>query len=778
MNKLIYLFLVIVIPASAQKADYKTADKFSEWNLRNIIGSLSVVPHSGETGAAFWYDYEISGRKEYYYVDPVRKIHEKLFDLQSLATMIKEQLGITLEKARPSDIVFSEDGKALKISVDTFWFKLDLKSKVLKQLFAPKKRNYNTSNTWVGPGSDDGKFAAFVSNHNVYLLDLQTGDTTQLTFDGEEKYSFEGVDDKIAEGSMNPHITWFAGKNKFYIVRSDYRKVSSLTLTSSLNPRAKPETFIFYMPGDKNVPQHELFIFDAETKSALKVPVEKWKDQTLKIIDDGRDGFCERLYFIRKKRTCDELELCKINPSDGSVKILFNEVCKPYFNNELYHLSILNEGRDILWHSERTGYGHYYHYDGEGNFKNAITSGEWVAGEIEFIDEAKREIYFYGYGQVKGENPYYARLNRASLDGKFEVRCLTPEMATHSISFVGPDKKYFVDNYSRADLEPVSVVRDLKGKVILKLKSPDLVKLYELGWQKPEPIHVKAADGETDLYGFMWKPYKMEPGRKYPIISHVYPGPTSEDMSLSFNPAELNTALAQVGFIVVNFGHRGGSPLRDAKYHKYGYGNLRDYPLADDKYGLEQLAEQYDFIDLSRVGIYGHSGGGLMSTSAICTYPSFYKAAVSSSGNHDSNTFNLWWGETHHGVKEVHKQVERKIKNPVNGLDSVYTEDVISFESKIPTNMELAKRLEGHLLLITGDADQTVNPSNTMRMADALVKAGKKFDLWVYPGQRHAYMTYYRDLYIRQLWFHFGKHLLGDYSSEAFVNMKDYKKGN
>lgn len=778
MNKLMYLLWAIIFPVSAftQKADYKTADKFAEWNLRELVGSTSVNPHCGESGCAFWYDYKTTRGTDYYYANPVRKIHEKLFDEKSLGEMIQKQLGISLERTRPDDLFLVEDKGILKISIDTFWFELNLKTKLLKQLFASKVKKDSYQKEWFGDVSPDGKFVAFVHNHNVYLIDCQTKDTTQLTFDGEEKYSFEGTDDKIADGSMRPHIEWFAGMNKFYIVRSDFRKVSSLVVTNSLKPREKPDEFVFYMPGDKYVPQHELFIFDAETKSSRKIAVDKWKDQTLKIIKDGDGNKCERLYFIRKKRTCDELELCKVNPEDGSIKVLFNEVCKPYFNNELYHLSILNDGKDILWHSERTGFGHYYHYDGEGNFKNVITEGEWVAGEIVSIDEKKREIYFYGYGQVQGENPYYARLNKASLDAKFKTRCLTPEMATHSISFLGKDRKYFVDNYSRGDLEPVSVVRDMNGKIVLRLASPDLSKLYEYGWQKPEPIHVKAADGVTDLYGFMWKPFHMEPGRKYPIISHVYPGPTSEDMMLTFHPSAPNTALAQVGFVVVNFGHRGGSPLRDAQYHTYGYGNLRDYPLADDKYGLEQLGAQYSFIDLSKVGIFGHSGGGFMSTAAICTYPDFYTAAVSSFGNHDSNTFNLWWGETHHGVKEIHKQVERKVKKRDSGQDSVYMEDVVSFQSKIPTNMELARRLEGHLLLITGDADRTVNASNTMRMADALVKAGKKFDLWVYPGQKHGYMSYYRDLYIRQLWFHFGKHLLGDYSSEKFVNMKDYKK--
>lgn len=211
------------------------------------------------------------------------------------------------------------------------------------------------------------------------------------------------------------------------------------------------------------------------------------------------------------------------------------------------------------------------------------------------------------------------------------MKLLTPEQATHKVHFL-TGGRYFVDNYSRADMAPRSVLRNTDGKVVLELASPDLSRLYETGWKMPEMFTVKAADNVTDLYGYMWKPADFDSTRQYPIISYVYPGPQTEAIPLEFSVVTgfNNAALAQVGFIVVTFGHRGGSPLRDRWYHTYGYGNLRDYPLEDDKYGIEQLADRYSFIDGSRVGIFGHSGGGFMSTAAICTYPDFYRAAVSS----------------------------------------------------------------------------------------------------------------------------------------------------
>ncbi|MFA7410056.1 MAG: prolyl oligopeptidase family serine peptidase, partial [Bacteroidales bacterium] len=306
---------------------------------------------------------------------------------------------------------------------------------------------------------------------------------------------------------------------------------------------------------------------------------------------------------------------------------------------------------------------------------------------------------------------------------------------------------------------------------------------------------VKAVDGVTDLYGIMWKPLKMEEGRKYPIISHVYPGPQVESFSLPWSTTgRYNMALAQLGFVTVSMGHRGGSPMRDKYYHTYGYDNLRDYAIPDDKYALEQLADRYDFIDITKVGIYGHSGGGFMSTAAILTMPDFYDVAVSSAGNHDNNIYNLWWGETHHGVKEVVKTVrKKKDNNKKNGEDKKeeikekieegmpwYEEDsvkkeeekTIRYEAKIPKNQELAKNLKGHLLLVHGDIDNNVHPGNSIRVADALITAGKRFDLMLMPGQRHGFGKYSK-YFERMMWYYFAEHLLGDYRNNVEIYLPE-----
>ena len=279
----------------------------------------------------------------------------------------------------------------------------------------------------------------------------------------------------------------------------------------------------------------------------------------------------------------------------------------------------------------------------------------------------------------------------------------------------------------------------------MELEKTDLSAMNEAGFKFPEPFKVKADDGVTDLYGVMYKPFDFDEKKKYPIIAYVYPGPQTESVTKTFTPRSPNIALAQMGFIVIEVGNRGGNPNRSKWYHTYGYGNLRDYGLADKKTAIEQLALRHPYIDADRVGIYGHSGGGFMSTAAMLVYPEFFKVAVSTSGNHENNIYNRWWSEKHHGVKELEDK-----------------EGKVRFEYDIAKNSEIAKNLKGHLMLATGDMDDNVHMANTLRMVDALIKANKRFDLMILPGKRHAYGNAANYMF----WLradYFAKHLLGDF---------------
>ncbi len=661
----------------------------------------------------------------------------------------------------------------------TFEYELATGKLTLLKDYQPKPKRPR----WASVSPDE-KWVVFARNHNLFMMDAEnyakalkkaddkTIQEIQLTTDGEEYYSFARrltdeekrelqKEEKDRKDYRVPAISliWSKDSKKFACIRQDERKVGDLWVINSLaNPRPTLETYKYGMPGEENQPQPEILVFDIASKGRVKVKAEKFKDPTYNIFMAPRraremaeeepppaqwvSDTADKLYFGRQTRDLHGYEVCVADTTTGEVKVLIEERLNTYV--EYKPLYLVAGGREMIWWSERDGWGHYYLYDGEGKLKNQITSGEYNCQSIEGVDEKARVLYFMACGREKGEDPYYTHLYRVNLDGT-GLRLLTPGNFNHSVA-AHDAQKYFITNFSRVDVAPKSELIDANGNRLLELETTDVSKLQEAGFKFPETFTVKAADGITDLYGVMYKPFDFDPNKKYPIIAYVYPGPQTESVSKTFSPRNQNVALAQLGFIVIEVGNRGGSPMRSKWYHNYGYGNLRDYGLADKKYAIEQLAARYPFIDINRVGIYGHSGGGFMTAAALLVYPDFFKVGVSSSGNHENNIYNRWWSEKHHGVKEV-----------------VDKDGKVKFEYSIEKNSEIAKNLKGRLLLATGDIDNNVHPANTLRLAAALIKAGKRFDFFIFPGQRHGFGD------MNDYWFwiradYFAKHLLGDFS--------------
>ncbi|HMD34946.1 MAG TPA: DPP IV N-terminal domain-containing protein [Vicinamibacterales bacterium] len=668
--------------------------------------------------------------------------------------------------------------------------------------------------------SPDGKTVVFARNHNLFMMDAdgfalaqkkaddpQTGrgagaageiKEVQLTTDGEENYSYarsqqqlqqeqeqqqqqqqeEGGGQQQTEDQTTAdknartptiQIIWSKDSRKLAFVRRDQRKVADLWVIDSLAlPRPKLETYRYAMPGEANVTQYEIATIDIASQKLTKVKADKFKDQTLQIatapvsprFQGGRGGggqgggqqnpdapppmwlsdTSDQLYLTRQSRDLHKVDVLVASPDSGDARVLLEERLNTYIETKPLRLS--NGGKDLLFWSERTGWGHYYVYDAQsGALKNALTSGEYVTTNVEVVDDKLRVAYVSAVGREAGEDPYYPHLYRVGYDGA-TIKLLNPGDASHDAR-LSESARYFVDNASRIDGEPAAFLYDTLGATVAKLDAPDLSALKDAGFKFPEPFKVKADDGVTDLYGVMYKPFDFDASKKYPIILYVYPGPQTESVTKTFNPREQSQALAQFGFIVVEVGNRGGNPLRSKWYHNYGYGNLRDYGLADKKAAVEQLARRYGYLDLDRVGIWGHSGGGFMSTAAMLVFPDFFKVAVSESGNHENNIYNNTWSEKNHGIKEVTDK-----------------DGNVSFEYSIEKNSELAKNLKGHLLLSTGEIDNNVHPANTMRLADALIKANKRFDMLVIPGVRHGYGD--RSAYFN--WVradYFCRHLLG-----------------
>jgi len=675
--------------------------------------------------------------------------------------------------------------------------------------------------------SPDSSMFAFARNHNLFVVKTATRDTIQLTQDGAKNYSF-GARDTAQErmqqelqqqqqqqddnqddqgggrqgggGQVNrdprvrANVTWAPDSKGFVVTRGDSRKVGDLFLVNNVaNPRPTLMTYSYGMAGEQNVTQEELYVYKAGDTKLTPVNIKKWKDQRLYDIH-WNGGTATKLRMVRRDRTQRHFELIEIDvPTQAITPILREDIENN--SSERQNVRYVSKGGDFIWWSERSGWGHYYLYDNAGKLKRPLTTGAWRAERIVELDSTKGVMFVAGVGREAGENPYYTHTYRVNLDGT-GFALLDPGEATHN-SALSPNKKWIVDNGSRIDMVPKAVLRDATGKVVMDLETMDVTRLVELGWKPPMRFVTKAADGTTDIYGNMWRPFDFDSTKKYPIIANVYPGPQTESITFPFAPTAVPQQLAQLGFIVIQIGNRGGSPQRSQEYQGFSYFNLRDYALADKKAGIEQLAARYKWIDIDKVGIYGHSGGGFLTAAAMMLppYNEFFKVGVSESGNHDNNIYNQNWSEQYHGLKIVAKAgtargnvvqagaastdgdqnsgASNATGNarggrvvPRNNGDfdgSIAADDSTNqYWLRVPTTVELAPNLKGRLLLETGDMDNNVHPANTIRMVEALIKANKRFDLMILPGKPHGYgdMVPYTN---RLMFEYFSEHLLGDY---------------
>ena len=568
----------------------------------------------------------------------------------------------------------------------------------------------------------DSAFTMLGDRYNLHIRNNKTGEVRQLTFDGREYASYCGRNVKDTLRERNASGFW-KGHSYFCMVYDD-TDVQYLNIVHQMEKPVRLEQKKMPLPNGNGIRRYRLFWYNADTRESRMLPITPHRDYFVQM-DFDRQG--EDQFFLRRSRSVDTLELCRINPVTGAVSVVVSEVCKPHVNVNMFKYHLLDHGRQVLWWSDRTGRGNYYLYDGQtGKLLNRVTQGDrLVAGRIDKIDTLRREIIFLGYGQ-EGGDPHYTYYYKVKLNGKNQ-QLLTYGNGEHSLQY-SKDGRWAIDQYSRMDMPPVfNVVSIDHPKQHYEFFRSDESEYIKAGWVKPTLVNVKAADGVTDLYGVMYLPSTLQP--KLPIISNVYPGPQDDQIPRSFTVDENgNQSLAELGFVVINVQPRGSSPLREKDFYCYGYGNLRDYPVADDRHTIETLARQYSFIDTTRVGIYGHSGGGFETVTAMLTYPDFYKVGVAASGNYDNNAYIQWWAETYQG-----------------------------YGKEIPTPMELAKNLKGRLLLMTGEVDENVPVASTIRMADALQKAGKRFDMMLFPEQGHGlYGAYYQN----QIRYYFMEHLM------------------
>jgi dipeptidyl-peptidase-4 len=745
----VFMFVLLVIalpsPSAAQgtRQDYERAEKFLPQNIGKLVFKIGVTPEWIGDGAKFWYLNKARAGKEFILADCAKGEKKPAFDHARLAEALSKATGEAYEAGLlPFDeIEFVDDGKAIEFGIGKGTWRCDLSSYECVQKESLKCGEYESL-------SPDGRFVAFTRDYNLFIRSVESGEEKALTFDGSKDYYYAvpvpSADDIVRQGTEEVEqrviAYWSPDSRYLYTYRIDARSAKKLFLIQAVPPdggvRPKLFTFAYPLPGEITIPYGEPIIFDLQEWTRKDIsgirrpilyygepwPVPQWLDS-------------RRLVFVEAERGWGKITLFEVDAATGAMRTILEEtsdtVVDPGASSEYFFKS----GRELVMSSERDGWNHLYLFDLEtGALKNQITKGEWVVHYVLGVDEEKRQVYFVAGGREPGRDPYLRHLYRINLDGS-GLTLLTPEAADHSV-YLSPDCKYFVDSYSTVDTAPVSVLRSCKdGSVTLALETADIELLLAEGWRRPEPFKVKARDGKTDIYGVIYRPANFDPSRKYPVIDNIYTGPHYVMAPKSF-PAMLTRqaqSTAELGFIVINIDGL-GTAKRSKEFHNYSYLNLADGGIPDHIAGMKQLAERYPYMDLERVGIFGYSAGGYDTAHAIFAHGDFYKVAVAASGNYDHRMDKAWWNELWMDYPVRQHYIEESC-------------------------LTIAHQLQGKLFLAHGELDENVNPYNTIRLVDALIKANKDFDLLIVPNKNH----YLDDnpYFVRKRWDFFVRHLLG-----------------
>ncbi len=669
-------------------SDYEKAESFMSYNTARYIDHANVQPNWLEDDK-FWYSTKTNGTEQTFLVDPAKKTKTPATDFKT-GEMPSRRMGGRNEVLSP-----------------------------------------------------DGKKAILIKDYNLFVRDVATNKLTQLTTDGIKDYGY-ATDNAGWRHSDAPILRWSPDSKKIATFQQDQRNSKDMYLVTTNVGAPVLKAWKYPLPGDKQIATIRRVIIDVENPKviSLNIPADPHRatlsddissSGTFDDIDWKADG--SEVAFLSTSRDHKNEKFRIANATTGAVREVFEETVKTQYESGQGAINwrYLPASKEIIWYSERDNWGHLYLYDsGNGKLKNQITKGDFVVTRLVKVDEKARTLYFFANGREKG-NPYFSYLYKIGFDGK-NLSLLTPETGNHQVVF-SPSFKYFVDSYSQPDVPPVTVLRSIDGKLVSTLEKTDVSRLAATGWKAPTPVSVKAKDGKTDIYGLVFTPTKMDPSRKYPVIDYIYPGPQGGSVgSWSFAASRGdNQALAELGFIVVVI-EGTSNPDRSKSFHDMSYGNMAENTLPDQIAAIRQLSAKYP-IDTTKVGIWGHSGGGFATAAAMFRYPDFFKVGISESGNHDNRNYEDDWGERYNGLVE-------------------------NSDYEAQANQNYAKNLKGKLMLVHGLMDDNVPPYNTLLVVEALEKANKSFDLVIFPNSAHGYGTY-SPYMMRRRWDYFVQNLLG-----------------
>lgn len=740
--------------------DYAAAEKFMSYNV-NPLAYKGVVKAQWLDDGRFWFrDVDEQGIR-YVLVDPAKGTRAAAFDQVKLAAALNAaSKGAIKDDAKHlalSELALADGGTSLEFTVSGSDYRCELHADadVCKRIVLEDAGGKASAHSEKHPPltiSPDKKLGAFVRDWNLWVRDIATGAEIQLTTDGVTDFGY-ATDNAGWKHSDAAILIWSPDSKKIATFQQDQRKTGEMYLVPVTNSHPTLKAWKYPLVGDKDVTMIERVVIDVASHKVVRLKM---------LPDQHRSTLCDdiachgstwddvewspddsHLVFVSTSRDHKREWVREADTATNDVREVVGETTAKFYEsgNGKINWHYLAKSNEILWFSERDDWGNLYFYDfATGKLKNQVTHGPGNVTQVLHVDEGTKTVYFVGVGKEPGRDPYFQHFYSIHFDGTGQ-RLLTPENADHAIK-VSPDGRYFVDTWSTPTEPQTTVVRSSDGKTVMEVGKQDISKLLAYGWVAPTPITVKARDGKTELYGMMFKPTHFDPSKKYPIVNHVYPGPqTGSCGSREFMAAHGDSqALAELGFVVVCIDGM-GTPWRSKTFHEAYFGNLGDNTIPDQVSGMKDLAAQYPFIDLDRVGIYGHSGGGNATAAAMFHYPAFFKVGIAESGNHDQRDYEDDWAEKW------------------SGLEAKQPDGTSNYDSQ--ANQNAVKNLKGHLLLAHGTMDDNVPPSNTLLVVDALIKANKDFDLLLIPNVPHGYGPASQYM-TRRRWDYFVRYLAGD----------------
>ncbi len=733
---------------------YRTAEKLLRHNRAQLVRGGRVKPQWTGDDGRFWYTVDTATGRRFIFVDPAAGLREPAFDHERLAAALAAASGQDVDAAAlPFAAIEPSDGA---VEFDAF----DARWRCSLDTYVCEKAEPRVAGGFLDVTSPDGKQAVFLRGHDLCVRSNEDGRERVLTTDGEADHAYGTSPfsptvllNKVGIPHLPPALAWSPDSTRVLTHRTDMREVRTTHLVEAMPddggaPRLLTQRYAF--PGDERIPLGRFVILDVATGEAVPArtepePIPLMSPITTKWAWWAEDG--SAVYYLSQSRNVHTLSLHRFDAVTGEVSTVLTESGETRVEPHqlMAHaptVRVLSGGDEVLWYSQRDGWGHLYLYDARtGEARGQVTSGQWAVQEILHVDEERRVVYFVASGLVAAD-PYRRSVCRAGLDGSGFER-ITDDDLDHVV-VVPPSGRYFVDSASTTDTPPSIAVRGWDGRVLVELERADISGLTATGWTPPEHFRVKAADGRTDVYGVLYRPHGFDPDKSYPVIDHPYPGPHMRRVSASFDPGPFGPdaeAVAALGFVVVAVDGR-GTPGRDKAFHDASFGHLGDAGgMADHVAALRQLAADRPWMDLDRVGIFGISGGGFATVRAMCAFPEVYKVGVSEAGNHENRNYLLAWAESYDGPD-----------------DEAYARS---------SNVEIADRLEGKLLLVHGGMDDNVHPHLTMRLVDRLISADKDFEMLIVPGAEHLFLGY--EHYVtRRRWDFLVRHLLGVEPPEGY----------